>query len=82
MDQDLIIQQRVLEAVEKAKRQAKEERQRLLMDANKQMRDAVASMRAEVEQKMQQSQNLAIQEALKEANAQTSSKEVCMNVIL
>lgn len=64
------------EAVEKTRRQASEERQRLLVEAHQQVRDAVAAVRAEIEQKMQQAQSGAIQEALKEANVQTNSKEV------
>jgi len=73
VDHDHIIQQRVAEAVEKTRRQASEERQRLLIEANKQVRDAVAAVRAEMEQKFQQAQSTAIQEAL---NNQSNSKEV------
>ncbi len=52
--------------------QANDEKQRLLIDASKQMRDAVAGVKAE----FQQAQAMAVQEALKECNAQSSSKEV------
>ncbi len=76
VDHDHLIQQRVAEAVEKTRRQAGEERQRLLLEANKQVRDAVATVRLEMEQKLQQAQATAVQEALKEAHAQSSSKEV------
>lgn len=62
--------------MESIKHQANEEKQRLLIEASKQLREAVASVKLEVEGKMQQTQNLAVQEALKEANMQSSSKDV------
>lgn len=71
-----MIKQRVSEAVEKAKRQSTEEKQRLVLEANSKLRDAVTAARSEIEGRMAQAQALAIQEALKEANAQSSSKEV------
>ena len=76
VEKEGIIKQRVNEAVEKIKRQSTEEKQRLLLEASKQLRDAVATVKAEVEGKMQQAQAMAVQEALKEANIQTNSKEV------
>ena len=75
MERDTIIQQRVNDAVDKIKHQSMEEKQRMLMEASKQLREAVAGVKAEMEGKMQQTQALAVQEALKEANAQSSSKE-------
>ena len=75
-----MIQQRVNEAADKIKAQSNEEKQRLLMDASKQMRDAVAGVKAEMESKFQQAQAVAVQEALKENNTQSSSKEVRVTV--
>ena len=66
------------EAADKIKLQSNEEKQRLLVDASKQMRDAVSSVKAEMESKFQQAQAVAVQEALKENNTQSSSKEVSM----
>jgi F0F1-type ATP synthase membrane subunit b/b' len=70
----------VSDAVEKIQMQATEEKQRLLVDASKQMRDAVSAAKNELENKYQQAQSLAVQEALKENNSQSTSKEVCMVV--
>lgn len=75
-DRESIIQQRVNEAADKIQLQSNEEKQRLLVDASKQMRDAVSAAKNEMEKKFQQAQSLAIQEALKENNIQSSSKEV------
>ena len=71
-----MIKQRVSEAVEKVKRQSAEEKQRLVLEANTKLRDAVSAARSELEGRMAQAQALAVQEALKEANTQGSSKEV------
>ena len=71
-----MIKQRVSEALEKAKRQSAEEKQRLIVEANAKLRDTVTAARSEIEGRMAQAQALAVQEALKEANAQSSSKEV------
>ena len=71
-----MIKQRVSEAVEKAKRQSTEEKQRLILEANTKLRDAVTAARSEIEGRLAQAQALAVQEALKESNAQSSSKEV------
>ncbi len=65
------------DAVDKIKLQSTEEKQRMLIEASKQLREAVASVKVEMEGKMQQTQAIAVQEALKEANVQSSSKEVC-----
>ena len=70
------------EAADKMKMKATEEKQRVLVDASKQLRDTVASVKAELEGKLQQAQALAVQEALKECNTQSSSKEVCLCVCL
>ena len=80
MERDSIIQQRVGDAVEKLKVQSNEEKQRMMLEASKQLREAVASVKAEMEGKIQQTQAIAVQEALKEANTQSSSKEVCVCV--
>lgn len=77
LDRENIIQQRVGEAVEKYKLQMTEEKQRLLLEASKQLRDAVAGVKEEMEGKVRQAQAMAMQEALKEVNMQSSSKEVC-----
>ena len=77
MERDCLIQQRVNEAIEKVKRQNMDEKQRLLMESSKQLMEAVANVKAEMEGKIQQAQALAVQEALKEASMQTKSKEVC-----
>ena len=76
LDRDNIVQQRVSEAVEKYKLQMTEEKQRLLLEASKQLRDAVSSVKEEMEGKVRQAQSLAMQEAMKEVNTQSSSKEV------
>ena len=62
--------------MDKYKAQATEEKQRLLLEASKQLRDAVAGVREEMDGKLRQAQALAVQEALKDANIQSSSKEV------
>ncbi len=77
MERDSIAQQRINEAVDKIKRQSTEEKQRLLIEASKQLRDAVATVKVEMEGKIQQAQAMAVQEALKETNMQSTSKEVC-----
>ena len=64
------------DAVDKIKLQSTEEKQRMLMEASKQLREAVAGVKAEMEGKIQQTQAIAVQEALKESNIQSSSKEV------
>lgn len=64
------------EAVEKYKLQMTEEKQCLLLEASKQLRDAVASVKEEMEGKVRQAQAMAMQEAIKEVNMQSSSKEV------
>lgn len=79
MDVDNLIQQHVKEALDKARKQATEEKNRLLLDASKQLRETVATVKSEVETRMAQQQSFAIQEAIKEANVQTNSKEVCMH---
>ena len=71
-----MVKQRVSEAVEKIKRQSAEEKQRLVLETNTKLRDAVSAARSELEGRMAQAQALAVQEALKEANTQSSSKEV------
>ena len=76
VDQDMVTQQRVSESLEKMRRQFSDERQRLVVEANKQMRESVSSARLEVESKMKQAQATALQDALREANVQTTSKEV------
>ena len=73
-----MIKQRVGEAVDKVKRQYTEEKQRLVLEANAKLRDAVSAARNELEGRLAQSQALAVQEALKEANSQSNSKEVSM----
>ena len=70
------MKQRVSEAVDKIKRQSTEEKQRLVLEANAKLRESVSATRSEIEGRMAQAQALAVQEALKEANAQNSSKEV------
>lgn len=72
-----MIKQRVSEAVDKVKRQYTDEKQRLVLEANAKLRDAVSNARSELEGRMTQTHAIAVQEALKEANAQSSSKEVC-----
>lgn len=62
--------------MEKYKLQMTEEKQRLLLEASKQLRDAVAGVKDEMESKVRQAQSMAMQEALKEVNMQSSSKEV------
>ena len=71
-----MIKQRVNEAVDKVKRQSAEEKQRVVLEANAKLRDAVSAARCDIEGRMAQTQALAVQEALKEANAQSNSKEV------
>lgn len=78
-ERENIIQQRVNEAADKIQLQANEEKQRLLVDASKQMRDAVSAAKNELENKFQQVQALAVQEALKDNNMQAASKEHCWN---
>lgn len=75
-----MIKQRVSEAVDKVKRQSAEEKQRIVVEANTKLRDAVSAARNEIEGHMAQAQALAVQEALKEANVQNSSKEVSMSL--
>lgn len=62
--------------MDKVKIQSSEEKQRLVMEAGKQLREAVSSVKVEIENKLKQAQALAVQEALKETNVQSSSKEV------
>lgn len=82
MDVENLVQQHVKEALDKARKQATEEKNRLLLEASKQLRDTVATVKSEVEGRMAQAQTFAIQEALKEANTQTNSKEVCCCCVL
>ena len=81
-ERDTQLKQRVAEAVEKVKRQAAEEKQRLVVEANTKLRDSVSAARSEIESRVAQTQALAVQEALKEANAQSSSKEVYKHVLI
>ena len=76
-----MIKQRVSEAVDKVKRQFAEDKQRLVLEANNKLRETVAAARNELESRMAQTQSLAVQEALKEANAQSNSKEVSKKFI-
>ena len=64
--------QRVVEAVEKFRLGAAEERQKLLAEANKHMVETVNAVRTEMEGRMAQ----AVEEALKQANVQNNAKEV------
>ena len=80
LDVENVVQQHVKEALDKARKQATEEKNRLLVDASKQLRDTVATVKSEIEGRMAQTQTFAVQEALKEANLQTNSKEVCICV--
>ena len=66
--------------MEKVKRQAAEEKQRLVLEANTKLRDSVSAARTEIESRAVQTQALAVQEALKEANTQSSSKEVSISL--
>lgn len=76
MDSENIIKQRVHEAVDKVKQRAEEEKQLLLAETRKQMREATATVRSEIENRVKASQASAIQDAVKEANKQSNSKEV------
>eukprot|EP00731_Ephydatia_muelleri_P027011 Em0018g1111a len=67
--------QRVVEAVEKFRLGAAEERQKLLAEANKHMVETVNAVRTEMEGRMAQ----AVEEALKQANVQNNAKEMCWN---
>ena len=62
--------------MDKMKRQAAEDKQNLMQEAGKQMRDAVATVRADMESHIAQAQAMGVKEALKESNFQSSSKEV------
>ncbi len=73
---EAVFQRRVHEAVEKVRKQTSEEKQRILIDASKQLRDTVAQVRGEMEGRIAQAQTLAVREALKENNMQSNSKEV------
>ena len=64
------------ESVEKIKKQFSDEKQYLLLEASKQLRETVDQVRTEMEGRITQAQALAVQEALKESNVQNDSKEV------
>ena len=68
--------------MEKVKRQSSEEKQRLILEANSKLREAVSTARNELEGRMAQTQALAVQEALKDANAQSTSKEVSTTYVV
>lgn len=76
LERDSVIKQRVTEAVDKYKIQAMDEKQQLLLEASKQLQETVSNVKVEMEGKLQQTQALAVQETLKEVNAQSSSSEV------
>lgn len=78
-DLEGVIQQRLADAMDKMKRQAAEDKQNLMQEAGKQMRDAVATVRADMESHIAQAQAMGVKEALKESNFQSSSKENCWN---
>ncbi|CAI8032908.1 Protein CBFA2T2 [Geodia barretti] len=69
-------QQKIAEATEKARRHWQEQKIHLQREAARKLKETVAQVRGEMEQKMAQAQSMAVQEALKEANAQSNSKEV------
>ena len=70
------MQRGVSEAVEKVRQQNAEEKQQMLLEANRRVQEAVATVRSEMEANIAKAQTVAVQEALKEANVQISSKEV------
>ena len=70
------MERRISEAVEKVRLAAADERQKLLSEASKQMIETVNSVHSEMEGRITQAQALAVEEALKQANAQSNTKEV------
>ena len=76
MDSESIIKQRVHDAVDKVKQRGEEEKQLLLTETRKQMREAAATVRSEIETRVKATQATTIQDAVKEANKQSNSKEV------
>lgn len=62
------------------RRQCAEEKQHLLVEASKQMRESVATVKTEMEGRIAQAQAIAVQEAIKEVNTQSNSKEVSIVV--
>ncbi len=67
---------RVSEAVDKVKQRAEEDKQTMLAETRKQIRDAVNNVRTEMESRITVATNAAAQDAMKEAHKQSSSKEV------
>ena len=78
LDQESIINVRVADAVDKVKQRAEEDKQSVLMETRKQIREAVTNVRTEMETRMTTASTAAVQEAIKEAHKQSSSKEVCI----
>ena len=76
MDSENVMKLRVHEAVDKVKQRAEEEKQLLLAETRKQMREAAATVRSEIENRVKATQASTIQDAVKEANKQSNSKEV------
>ena len=62
------------------RRQNAEEKQTLLLEASKQMHESIAAAKSELEEKMARTQTTAVQEALRDANLQSTSKEVGRNM--
>ena len=73
-----MIQARVTEAMEKMKQRTEEERQALVTETNKRIRDAVGAVRSEMESRITSSSAAAVQDALKDAHKQSNSKEVSL----
>ncbi len=76
LDQESIISVRVADAVDKVKQRAEEDKQAVLMETRKQIREAVNNVRTEMETRITTTSTSAVQDAIKEAHKQSSSKEV------